>query len=168
MQLGIINCISTNVTAYASGTILNQSILDEWLHQAWATGNGQPVTDIYVGAYMKRRISTFSGRSGTQFVIPLEEQRLVTTTSGYVSDFGDTNIHLHRYANANYSGTADATGRVIGLNADKFKIAYLITPRVEMYGKRGSTVDARATGSLTLESLNQPTSFFISGFLLAG
>lgn len=164
---GIINCISTNVTAYASGTVLNQSILDHWLAQGWESGNGEPVTDIYVGSMMKRRISTFSGRSGTQFVIPADAERLITTTSGYVSDFGDTSIHLHRYAQANLAGTADATGRVIGINADKFKIAYLITPKVEMYGKRGATTDARATGSLTLESLNQPTSFFISGFLLA-
>lgn len=167
-MIGIINCISTNVTAYSSGTILNQSILDEWLHQGWQSGNGEPVSDVYVGAYMKRRISGFSGRSGTQFVLPADEHRLVTTTSGYVSDFGDTQIHLHRYANSNYSGTADATGRLIGLNAGKFKIAHLITPRVELYGKRGSTMDARVTGSLTVESLNERASFFISGFLLAG
>lgn len=167
-MIGIINCISTNVTAYASGTVLNQSILDFWLGQGWDNGNGEPVTDIYVGAFMKRRISGFSGRSGTQFVIPAAEERLITTTSGYVSDFGDTNIHLHRYMQKDYSGNSDATGRVLGVNASKFKIAYLITPRVEMYGKRGSTTDARATGSLTIESLNQRTSFFNSGFLLAG
>lgn len=167
-MIGIINAISTNVTAYASGTVLNQSILDFWLSKGWDNGNGEPVTDIYVGAFMKRRISGFSGRSGTQFVIPADSERLITTTAGYVSDFGDTNIHLHRYMAKDYSGSADATGRVLGINASKFKIAYLITPRVEMYGKRGSTTDARATGSLTLESLNERTSFFTSGFLLSG
>lgn len=166
-MIGIINCISTNVTAYNSGTVLNQSILDHWLGQGWENGNGLPVTDCYVGSMMKRRISTFSGRSGTQFVIPAAEERLITTTSGYVSDFGDLTIHLHRYMQKDYTGSSDATGRVLGINADKFKIAYLITPRVELYGKRGSTTDARATGSLTMESLNERVSFFISGFLLA-
>lgn len=165
---GIINCISTNATAMNSGTILNQSILDAMLALAWSNGNGEAVSDVYVGHFAKRRISQFSGRSGSQFIIPQDEARLVTTTSGYLSDFGDLQIHLHRYVAASLTGVSDATGRVLGLTASKFRIAYLINPKVEVYGKRGSTTDARVSGSLTLESLNEKTSFNATGFLLAG
>lgn len=164
---GIINCLSTNATAHASGTVFNQSILDGMLAIAWANGNGEPVTDLYVGQLMKRRISQFSGRSGTQFVIPADNEQLITTTSGYTSDFGDLKVHLHRYIDNNLAGTADATSRVLGIAASKFKIAYLINPQVQVYGKRGSTTDARVTGALTLESLNERTSFVASGFLRA-
>lgn len=116
---------------------------------------------------MKGRISGFSGRSGTQFVIPAEREQLITTTSGYVSDFGDLKVHLHRYMQKDYSGSADATARVLGIAASKFKIAYLngMTPSVEKFGRRGSTTDARASGALTVESLNERTSFFADGFL---
>lgn len=164
---GIINCISTNATAETSGTVFNQSILDGHLANGWQNGNGEAVSDVYVGAILKRRISQFSGRSGTQFIIPADQERLITTTSGYVSDFGDLQVHLHRYMSQNYSATADATARVLGIAASKFKIAYLINPKVEIFGRRGSTTDARATGSLTIESLNEKTSFFASGYLKA-
>lgn len=164
---GIINCISTNATAHTSGTIFNQSHLDGLLGLAWTNGNGEAVSDVYVGQLMKRRISSFSGRSGTQFVLPADDKQLVTTTAGYTSDFGDLQVHLHRYMDNNISGTTDATCRVLGIVASKFKIAYLIPPKVDVYGKRGSTTDGRVTGSLTLESINERTSFFASGFLRA-
>jgi len=168
--IGILNCISTNKTSHSSGTILNQSILDGLLGIAWENGNGQAVSDLFVGSLMKRRISQFSGRSGTQFVLPADQERLVTTTSGYVSDFGDLKVHLHRYMQKDYAANSDATGRVLGIVADKFKIAYLngMTPSVERFGRRGSTTDARASGAFTVESLNERTSFFSDGFLLQG
>lgn len=167
-MIGILNCISTNATAHSSGTVFNQSILDGLLGVAWENGNGEAVSDVYVGSLMKRRISQFSGRSGTQFVIPANQEQLITTTSGYTSDFGDLSVHLHRYMQKDYSGSSDATARVLGVNRDKFKIAYLRTPKSETFGRRGSTTDARVSGELTVESLNEKTSFYASGFLLAG
>ena len=165
--IGIINCISTNVTTHTSGTTFNQSMLDGLLALAWENGNGQAVSDVFVGSALKRRISQFSGRSGTQFVVPLEEQRLVTTTAGYVSDFGDLTVHLHRYMQKSFSGSSDSTGRILGILKEKFRIAYLIKPYSEIFGRRGSTTDAMVTGSLTLESLNEKTSFFADGLLNA-
>lgn len=161
---GILNCISTNVTAQTSGTVFNQSNLDGLLALAWENGNGEGVTDIYVGAALKGRISQFSGRSGSQFLIQQNEKSLVSTTDYYTSDFGNLQVHLHRYINSNVSGTADATGRVLGIARSKFKIAYLIDPKVVPMAKRGSSTDARVTGSITVESLNEPTSFFASGY----
>jgi hypothetical protein len=166
-MIGIINCISTNATAQTSGTVFNQSILDGLLGLAWENGNGDAVSDVFVGSILKRRISQFSGRSGTQFVIPADTQQLVTTTSGYTSDFGDLQVHLHRYMQKDYAGSADATGRVLGIVREKFRIAYLIKPYSEIFGRRGSTTDAMVTGSLTLESLNEKSSVFASGYLLS-
>lgn len=168
-MVGILNCISTNKTSHTSGTVFNQSILDGLLGISWDNGNGEAVTDVFVGSLMKRRISQFSGRSGTQFVIPADEQQLVTTTAGYTSDFGDLKVHLHRYMQKDYSGNSDATGRVLGIVASKFKIAYLngMTPTVERFGRRGATTDARASMAATVESLNEKTSFWADGFLLA-
>lgn len=164
---GIINCISTNATAHSSGTVFNQSILDGLLGIAWENGNGEPVTDVLVGSLMKRRISGFSGRSGTQFVIPANTEQLITTTSKYTSDFGDLTVHLHRYMQKDFSGNSDATARVLGINREKFRLAYLITPKMEEFARRGASYDFRCSGDLTVESLNERTAFFASGFLLA-
>lgn len=166
-MIGIINCISTNTTAFASGTVFNQSLLDMLLAAGWDNGNGEAVTDVYVGSKMKQRISGFSGRTGTYATIPLEQETLITTTSRYISDFGDLTVHLHRYMQKDYASSADATGRVLGIAASKFNIAYLIPPKVETYGKRGTTTDASVVGQLTVESLNERTSFYASGFLLS-
>ena len=164
---GIINCISTNATAQTSGTAFNQSNLDGLLALAWENGNGEPVTDVYVGATLKRRISGFSGRTGTQFIVPLAEKQLITTTSKYTSDFGDLTVHLHRYMQKSLAGTSDATGRILGLNTNKFKIAYLQTPKVEEFARRGASTDFRCSADLTVESLNERVSFYASGYLLA-
>ena len=125
------------------------------------------VTDVYVGQIMKRRISGFSGRSGTQFIVPLAEKQLITTTSKYTSDFGDLTVHLHRYMQKSLAGTADATGRILGINRDKFKLAYLQNPSIEDFARRGASYDFRCAGDLTVESLNERVSFFASGYLLA-
>lgn len=166
-MIGIINCISTNATTQTSGTVFNQSNLDAHLADAWTNGNGQAITDVFVGAALKRRISAFSGRTGSQFIIPMNEKRLITTTSGYTSDFGDLQIHLHRYMQKSYTGTTDGTGRVLGIVADTFKIAFLngLTPKMEIFGRRGSTTDGRISGTLTVESRNERTGFFASGYL---
>lgn len=168
-MIGIINCISTNKTTQTSGTVFNQSLLDAHLADAWVNGNGDAVSDIYVGSVMKRRISQFSGRTGTYFTIPADQEQLITTTSKYTSDFGDLTVHLHRYMQKDYSGSSDATGRILGIAAAKFKIAYLngMTPKVEVFARRGSTTDARMGGELTVESLNEKTSFFADGYLLS-
>lgn len=162
---GIINCISTNKTSYTSGTIWSQSLLDGQLGGAWDNGNGDPVTDVYVGKELKSRTSQFSGRTGTQFVVPLDQKRLVTTTSKYTGDYGDLEIHLHRFMQKDYSGSADATARVLGINRDKFSIAYLLEPKIETFGRRGSSTDFRASGELTVESTNEKTAFFVDGLL---
>lgn len=165
-MIGIINCISTNKTAQTSGTVWSQSILDGLLALAWDNGNGEPVTDLFMGSKLKTLTSAFSGRTGTQFVIPADAERLVTTTANYASDFGDLKVHLHRYIGKDYAGSADATGRVLGIAANKFKIAYLngMTPKTEVFGRRGASYDFRVSGELTVESLNEKTSFYASGY----
>ena len=166
---GIINCISTNKTAYASGTVWNQSLLDSLMLNAWKNGNGDPVTDIFVGGELKARTSQFAGRSGTQFVIPADQERLVTTTSKYTSDFGDVSIHLERYLNTNYTGTADATARVLGIARSKFAVSYLqgSEPKLEKFARTKNATDMRVSTNATVESLNEKTSFFAEGFLVS-
>lgn len=159
---GVIAFITTNVSVYASGTVFSETILNGAFQMNWENSNGQTATDIYVGGVMKRKISSFAGRSGSQFVAPLYQNTVANTVTKYLSDFGEHNVHLHRLVSI--AGT-DATDRVLGLRNDKWRIAYLRTPRIEELAKTGDSEKRMLIGELTLECLNEPTNFFLSGFL---
>jgi len=158
---GVIAFISTNVSAYNSGTVFSETILNGAFQENWSTSNGETATDIYVGGVMKRVISGFSGRSGSQFVAPLYANTVANTVTKYLSDFGEHNVHLHRLVSI---GGTDATDRVLGMRSDKWRIAYLRTPRIEELAKTGDSEKRQLIGELTLECLNERTNFYLSGF----
>lgn len=158
---GIAAFISTNVSAYNSGTLFSETILNGMLQLNWDNSNGNIATDIYVGGIMKRLLSGFTGRTGSSFQIPLLANTVSSTVTKYLSDFGEHTVHLHRYVSI--SGT-DATDLVYGINKSKWRIAYLRTPKIEDLAKTGDSTRKQIIGELTLECLNEPTNFELSGF----
>ena len=162
---GVIAWISTNLTAHASGTIFSESILRGLLRNSYENGNGDSVDTIMVGSFMKARLSGFSGRSGTQYVVPLTQNVVAQTTDKYISDQGTSGVVLHRYVQQ----SGDSTGRVLGIVKDKFKVAYLKgrTPKMVMLAKTGDSTPGQIIGEMTLECRNEPCNFMSSGFLLS-
>lgn len=79
----------TNVTAAAS---MSETIFNDTIQLSWQVGASPQ--DVLCGAYMKRKISGFTG-GATKFV-PVEGERLVNTVSLYESDFGPVNVRLCR------------------------------------------------------------------------
>jgi hypothetical protein len=110
---------------------------------------------------MKRLLSSFAGRTGTAFQIPLTANTLSYTIDKYISDFGTQNVHLHRLFDI--SGT-DATSAVYGLNKSKWRVAWLRPVHIEELAKTGDAEKRMIIGELTLECLNEPTNFELSGF----
>ena len=159
---GILAKITTNATVHASGTIFSESILNGLLDTAWTTSNGEVATDFYVGSWIKRKISGFAGRSGTQTIV--DNKSVVNTIDMYMSDFGTHRVHLHRYVFV--SGT-DATQRFLAVRQEKWGIAYLREPKVEELAKVGDSTRGMVVGELTLEAKNEACSVYASGFNLA-
>lgn len=158
---GVISCVDTNHISHTSGTTFNATQLQNALTDVYDNGNGDEITDVYVGSLMKRRLSSFT--AGATKFMQTEPKRVIDTVDVYESDFGVLRVHLHRYVQQ----SGDATGRVLGLNIDKWKIAYLRKPFIQELSRSGDYVKRQVIGDMTLECKNEKSNFFISGFLKA-
>lgn len=160
---GIIVAISksSNTTAHTSGTVFSASILDGLMGDNWDNSNGDVATDLFVGSVMKRVIDSFTQKTNN-IVNVGEVSRVVKTVTTYETSMGTLTIHKHRYVQQ----TTDATGRILGVNPDKLKLAYLDMPFVQTdLATSGPYTPKAVYGSLTLEVRNQDSNFFASGFL---
>lgn len=158
---GVISWIATNSTTQTSGTQFNATQLQNILADTYDKGNGEQVTDIFVGSLMKRRISSFTA-GNTKFIMA-KDKEVVDAVDIYESDFGRLRVHLHRYVQQ----SGDATARVLGVNMDKWKLAYLRRPFIQDLAIAGDYVKKQVIGDLTLEARNEAINFFMAGFLKA-
>ena len=141
----------TTVATSQSGVSLNELQLNDYIQNAWNQG-GRP-TDIYVGAKLKRRISGFTANSTRQTEAP--SKTVVNVVDTYVSDFGVLRIKLHRYMTVSGDTNAD----IIGIQPDKFRVAYFREPEHVSLAKTGSATKGMIEGEMTLEYLAENSSF---------
>lgn len=141
----------TTVATSQSGVSLNELQLNDYIQNAWNQG-GRP-TDIYVGAKLKRRISGFTANTTRQTEAP--SKTLVNVVDQYVSDFGVLRIKLHRYMTVSGDTNAD----IIGIQPDKFRVAYFREPEHVSLAKTGSATKGMIEGEMTLEYLAENSSF---------
>lgn len=89
---GALNYITTTTTAVASGTKLTESFFNGMGEDIYGQG-GRP-DEVYVGARLKRIISSFT--AGATKNIASEDKRLVNAVDVYESDFGIVKVFLSR------------------------------------------------------------------------
>lgn len=162
--MGIIAGISTalNTTAHTSGTTFAASILDALVANNYTNSNGDLATDLFVGASLRRQIDGFTQKSNVVVNGPTVST-IVRTVSSYQTAFSTLMIHTHRFVQQ----AADGTGRVLAINPDKLRVAFLERPYVDNDIARTGTAKKRAVNaSMTLEVRNKNSNFFASGFLL--
>jgi hypothetical protein len=158
---GIVSAVSTNNTLQTSGTVLNASHIMGILQDVYDNGNGEMVTDLFVGGIMKRRISSFT-TSNTKYV-DATSKVAVDSVDVYETDFGRLRIHLHRFVQQ----STDANARLLGVNMDKWKLAYLRKPFIQELARAGDASKRQVIGDLTVEARNEKVNFFMDGFLKA-
>jgi len=159
---GIIAAISksTNTTAQTSGTVFSASILDGLAETNWNNSNDDVATDLYVGSKLRTAIDGFTQKTNVVVNSP-GISSIVRTVSTYETAFGTLTIRKHRFIQQ----SADATGRVLAINKDKIKLAYLDMPTVDSELARGGAYTPKAVyGSLTVEVSNQDANWFASGY----
>lgn len=92
---GILNAMISGITTYTNVTAaasLTETMFNDQIALEWDVG-GHP-SDIFVGSYMKRKISAFTG--GATKSVLVETEKLVNTVSIYQTDFFTASIHLCR------------------------------------------------------------------------
>jgi len=162
-MMGIIAAISksTNTTAHNSGTVWSASILDSLMKNCWDNSNGDVATDIFMGSFLRAATDNFTQKSNVVVNNPGGQTQIVRTVTTYETAFGTLRIHTHRYIQQ----STDATGRILAIRPEKLKIAFLSKPTIDTGLARSGDYDNRAVvGKFTLETRNQDSNFFASGF----
>lgn len=159
---GILQAISkaTNTSAHNSGTVWSASILKGIMKDNWDNSNGDVATDVYMGSFLKDKTDDFTNKTNVTYSSGNEKQ-IVNVVDVFETGFGRVRVHAHRYVQQ----SSDATGRVLGINPDKLKIAILQKPFLDPGLSRLGDYDKEAiVGKLTLEVHNQDSNWFYTGF----
>lgn len=159
---GIIEATSkpSNHTSHASGTVFSASILDGLMSDNWDNSNGDVATDIFMGSKLRADVDTFTQKTNMVVNSP-GVSAIVRTVTSYETAFGTLMIHKHRYIQQG----ADTTGRVLAINPEKLKVAFLERPYIDTGLSRSGDYDKRAVvGKMTLEVQNQDSCFYADGF----
>ena len=153
---GLKNFITTNATIN-SGVSLSEVALNDYLNNAWTSGGN--VDEIYVGAKLKRRISSFTANA-TKFEAN-DDRRLVNAVDVYESDFGVHKLFKHRYITA----SGDTNSDIVGIENARWYVAYLREPKHVPLAKTGSATKGMIEGELTLEGRAEKSSFVTTNLL---
>lgn len=161
---GIDGCISTNVTARASGTSFTEVELNDIVNESYNAVGMQYVMDVLAAPpIIKRRIATF----GTLLTrnVQAADKRLTTEVRVYDSDLGPA---IKIIAHKDVRKTA-GTLTVYGLREDLFEQAFLVgsgEPHWEPRAVAGDYADGIGVyiTELTLVSYGQPASVKRTGY----
>lgn len=153
---GIKNSLS--LVTSQSGVSLTENILNDRLQNVWDTGS--EVNALYVGMYQKRKISGFT--AGTTKNTEASDRRLVNAVDVYEADAAKmVKLFAHRYVTI----SGDTNYDVIGIDEDKFKIAYLRKPITRELAKTGDSSNGEVIGELTLEARHYNGGFWTKAML---
>jgi len=157
---GAIALITTNKTARNSGASLTEAEFNDIMADIFTNGTDISVDKVFCGAVLKRAISAYTAGS-TKFT-DADGKRLYNTVSVYESDFGVHMIHLEREV----PSAANAKG-ILCVDSSKWRVAYLTDGRPQHIpqGLNGSAKQGIIETELTLESLNQKSSAYRSGYV---
>lgn len=158
---GIIAAISksTNTTVHAS-VVFSATILDGIMSDNWTNSNGDVASEVYVGGVLRRVIDGFTTKTNMVVNNPNGPAYITKTVSSYDTSFGTVNINKHRYV----TQAGDLNTRVLGINPEKIKIAYLDMPYRISLPASGAYSKESVYGSATIEVRNQDCNFLAGGF----
>ena len=157
---GVIEVVTTNATARASGTSLSETEFNDIMAGIWASTD-KSADEVYVGQYLKRAISGFT--AGSTKYIESKDKRLTNAVDVYESDFGVVKVFKHREVPI----AAGSAGCLV-INSDYFKVAYLNgrKPKHTPLSKTGSATKGMVEGELTLESIAEKASAYRKGYFV--
>ena len=150
-QMAGIRAQITTLTTNQASVSLSEKMFNDYLQNAWTNGGNPDM--VLVGGALKRRISGFTN-TNTRFV-DATTSSVNNTINVYDSDFGRVEVHKHRFV----QNSDDTNLNLIGLQKDKWAVAHLDEPHYQEIPRTGYSSKGMIVGELTLESLNEKSSF---------
>lgn len=155
---GIKNFLTAGNYTIDSGTSLNETLLNDRFEDVWT--DGTQVNALYIPMYMKRKISAFTAGATKNF--EQTDRRLVQVIDIYQADAAsNVKLFAHRYVRV----SSDTNYDVIGIDEDKFRVAYLRKPFTRELAKTGDSTKGEVVGELTLECLHTDAGFYAAKML---
>lgn len=144
---------SISLVTGQSGVSLSETALNNYFQLVWDAGS--EVNAVYSGMYHKRKISGFTAGSTKQTMN--EDKRLVNAVDVYESDAAKmVKLFAHRYVTI----SGDTNYDIIGIDEDKFKVAYLRKPFTREIPKTGDSTKGEVVGELCLEARHYNAGFY--------
>lgn len=155
---GIDGCISTNISARASGTSFSEVEFNDIMNESWNAVGSMYVADLLVcPMVIKRRISSFTTNTRN---IEAKEKRLTSEVQVYDSQVGKSVMIIpHKDVRA-IAGSLT----VYALNESTFKLSFLDEPFWTELAKDGDRDNGQYVTEFTLESLAQRASVKRTGY----
>lgn len=126
---GALALIQTVVSALSS-LVLSETIYNDFMQLVDTEGGS--VDEVYVGSWLKRKISAFTANSTKN--IDAEDKRLVNRVDIYDGDFGRQKIFKTR----ELSSTGASTATMMGIQSDQWKFGWLRRPKMSIVPPDGS------------------------------
>lgn len=140
---------SLSLITAQSGVSLTEAILNDYFQLVWDNAATE-VNAVYCPMYMKRKISGFT--AGSTKNVNAADKRLINSVDIYEADAARlVKLFAHRYVSI--SGT-DTNYGLVGLDEDKYRIAYLRKPKITESAKVGDWTGGNIIAELTLENLH--------------
>ena len=153
---GMLNAVTTNATAVASGTAWSETLLSGLRQLTWSQGIGQGVEcDLYVGAFIKRKTSQFSVNTTE---IEAVGRRVIRDITRYEGDFGVVNVLLCRDM---LTGTNALS--VLLTEPTPLRVAYGEGPKMKKLAETGRNMPRLLWVEATLEEGNEKAHAKITG-----
>jgi hypothetical protein len=149
--------LSLSLVTNCSGISMTEAFLNDYFQWVW-TNAATEVNAIYGGMYIKRKISAFTG--GATKNVDVTDKRLVNAVDTYEADAAHlVKLFAHRYVTV----SGDTNYDVVGLDEDKFKIAYLRKPTTNESSNGGDWTGGNIVAEATLEVLHPYAGFYAIG-----
>lgn len=154
---GAIALITTNKTARASGTSFTESEFNDIVKGIFDSGTDATVDLVLLPSYLKLVVDRFNTKTTSNLNANDFKQTLRVET--YVSAFGVHNIAFSREV---------PSSGVLAVDSSKWRKAWLVNrqPKLTPLAKTGSATKGMLEAEATLESLNQKSSAYRSGYFV--
>jgi hypothetical protein len=154
----------TSVTSNYAAATLTESVLNDSFQAVWA--NGAEIDSVYTAMTGKRRISGFTGPTGMQRTVDLEDRRLTNAIDVYSSDTAKlVKLFPHRHITITGDYSTQTVGStafdVLALDEDFWGTAWYRRPFTQDLAITGDFQSKEILAELTLESRNQAANAFL-------
>jgi hypothetical protein len=146
------NTYGNNNYTSQSGVSMTETMLNDYFQAVW--DDGTQVNAVYAPMYLKRKISAFT--AGNHKNVQADDKRLVLAVDVYQADAAPmVKLFPHRYVTV----SGDTNYDLVGVDEDKFAVAWLRPPEVQELAKTGDADKEQVIGECALECRHNEAGF---------